>query len=252
MRFLKYFLYGIFYLAVLAGIGYLVFLIFVKAPASCFDNKQNQNELGVDCGGPCAKICLPATIRAITISGEAQLFSTPDGLWSALFWPQNPNPDYALKDFKYSINIYDGSGAVIKTLNGNSYLYAGEIKYIDVPAFSLGDSLPTRAEFQITEPVWIKAENFEKPNLVVQSPSARLSGKNVEYKGRVVNRDTSPFSVIKIVAIFNDAMGSRVGVSETEISNIGPGNSGEFTILYPMVQGLSPDSTQAFVYAERN
>lgn len=249
-RFFKHFFYGIFYLAVLAGIGYLMFLFFVKPPASCFDNIQNQNELGVDCGGPCAKICLPSTIRPLTLSGEAQLFST-DGLWSVLFWPENPNPDYAVASFNYSVNIYDEAGSVIKTLSGDSYLYAGEIKYIDIPAVDLGSSAPAKAEFKITDPVWIEAAKFSKPNLAVQSPSAAVSGKNIEYRGRVVNRDTVPFATVKVVAIFNDAMGNRAGVSETEIQNLLPGDSKEFTVLYPFSPDLNLDGTQPFVYAKR-
>ena len=250
-RFLKHFFYGIFYLAVLAGIGYLVFLFFVKPPASCFDNKQNQNEEGIDCGGICAKVCLPSTIRPLVLSGEAQLFSAPGGLWSVLFWPENPNPDYAVTDFKYSVDIYDAAGRTLKTLSGESYLYAGEIKYIDIPAIDLGDTPPARAEFEITGPVWAKTENFLKPNLVVQSPSASISGKNIEYKGRVVNRDTVPFRDVKVIAIFNDVMGNRVGVSETEIQNIAPGENKEFTILYPGGEEINLEASQAFVYAKR-
>ena len=249
-RFLKHFFYGIFYLAIFAGIGYLVFLLFVKPPASCFDNIQNQNELGVDCGGPCAKVCLPSTIRPLTLSGEAQLFSA-NGLWSVLFWPENPNPDYAVTNFKYAVNIYDEAGLIIKTLSGESFLYASEIKYIDIPAINLGSSMPSRAEFQITDPVWIEAGKFSKPNLIVQSPSASISGNNVEYRGRVVNRDTVPFGTIKVVAIFNDAMGNRAGVSETEIQNLAPGDSKDFTVLYPASFDLSLDSVQSFVYALR-
>ena len=44
--------FGLFYLFIIgavAGLGYLIF----KPVASCFDNLQNQNETGVDCGGPC-------------------------------------------------------------------------------------------------------------------------------------------------------------------------------------------------------
>lgn len=249
-RFLKHFFYGIFYLVVSAGIGYLVFLIFVKPPASCFDNKQNQNEEGIDCGGVCAKICLPATIRPLTLSGEAQLFSA-NGLWSVLFWPENPNPDYAVASFKYSVNIYDAAGSAIKTLKGESFLYSSEIKYIDIPAIDLGSTVPARAEFDIGDPVWVKAENFSKPNLVVQSPSASISGKNIEYRGRVVNRDTVPFDAVKVIAIFNDAMGGRAGVSETEVQNIAPGSSKEFTILYPASDDINPEASQAFVYAKR-
>ena len=43
-----------------------VFLIFVyeslfTAPPTCFDKKQNGNEIGVDCGGSCSLVCPSAT-----------------------------------------------------------------------------------------------------------------------------------------------------------------------------------------------
>jgi hypothetical protein len=251
MRFFKQLLYGLFYLAIFGGVGYLVYLAFVRPAPSCFDGRQNQDEEGVDCGGSCGNICLPSDIRPITLSGEAQLFSAGGGLWGVLFWPQNPNPNYAVIDFSYSVKIYDPSGSVLKTLTGNSFLYAGEIKYINIPAIDLGASKPARATFEITDPTWITADEFAKPDLVVQSPSASVVGDKVEYRGRVLNRDTVSFSSAMVVAIFNDASGNRAGVSQTEIRDLAPGASKEFTILYPPTPGLNLDSTQAFVYARR-
>ena len=43
-------------LAIILIVGLPAFLLLYKAP-TCFDGKQNQGEGGIDCGGPCVKLC---------------------------------------------------------------------------------------------------------------------------------------------------------------------------------------------------
>lgn len=248
-RFFKHFTYGIFYLALFAGLGYLVYLGAIKPPPSCFDNIQNQKEEGVDCGGPCAKICLPPTIRPITTEGQAQVFIAPGGLVGAIFPMQNPNPDYAINDFAYDINIYAADGALLKTVSGHSFIYAGEIKYIVATALDIGSGTPDHASFDIKDPVWIRAENFPEPRLEIQAANATISGNNVQATGRVLNLDTVTLPNVKVVAIFSNNLGEQIGVSETELDGLGAGELRNFVILHPALPDLNLSSTRIFVYA---
>ena len=49
-RLLKQFLYGTFYLVILAAVGWGIYSFEFKPAPSCFDNQQNGGEGGVDLG----------------------------------------------------------------------------------------------------------------------------------------------------------------------------------------------------------
>ena len=54
-RLLKQFLYGVFYLAIIAAVGVGFYFHYDNAPPSCFDGIQNEGEQGIDCGLPGAR-----------------------------------------------------------------------------------------------------------------------------------------------------------------------------------------------------
>ncbi|MDO8504911.1 MAG: hypothetical protein Q7S36_03625 [Candidatus Liptonbacteria bacterium] len=250
-RLFKQFLYGFFFFLVWAVFFYGIYLLSIKPPPSCFDNIKNQREVGLDCGGPCAKICLPANVRKITSGGQAQLFILPSGLVGALFVVENPNSDYAVSDLVYSLNVYDGGGSLLKTITGHSFIYGEEIKYIASPALSFGTSTPARAEFKIKDPVWIKTANFRRPDIKIQSSASAIQGENVQITGRVLNQDIVAFPFVKIVAVLSYDFGNQAGVSETQLENLLPGEVRDFTIFHPALLDLNLLSTQLFVYALR-
>ena len=52
----------IIYLALVVGFFIFVTTVFLffllyETP-TCFDGKQNQEEIGIDCGGPCVRLCV--------------------------------------------------------------------------------------------------------------------------------------------------------------------------------------------------
>jgi hypothetical protein len=251
MRFLKHFFYGIFYLAILAGIGYLFYNAAFKPAPSCFDGIKNQNEEGVDCGGICANICLSPTLVSPNFSGEAKLFSLPTGLVSALYLIQNPNPDYAIKDFVYEFKIRDASGQIVKTMDGHSFIYAAEPKYIVAPAIDIGSATVATADFSATSTVWVRSENFAASNLEIQSSNISESSSSITITGRLINRDTTIFPSVLLLAVLTNNFGDQVGVGQTTLENLTPGETRNFTIIHPVLSDVNLPSTHIFPYALR-
>lgn len=251
-RFLKHFFYGIFYLAILGGVGYLFYLGTLKPAPSCFDGIKNQNEEGIDCGGVCPNICTPG-FRPITLSGPAKIFPLPDRRVSALFLMQNPNPDYAAKSMTYEFTIRDASGAAVKTVSGESFIYAGEQKYIIAPTIDIdiGSIGQFQANFSATSTVWVRAGEFEAAKLQIQSPSITESSSTITITGRLVNQDTITFPSVLLVAVFGNDIGEQAGVAQTTLENLLPGETRNFTIIHPPIPDINLPSTQIFPYALR-
>ena len=91
----KQFIYLLFYVlcwsAVIAGIYFL----FLKPAPSCFDNKQNQGEEGIDCGGPCSKVCIPQAIKTITVVNRVVWLEASPNNYVAFAEVKNDNSDFA-------------------------------------------------------------------------------------------------------------------------------------------------------------
>lgn len=250
-RFFKHLFYGIFYLAILAGIGYLFYLGALKPAPSCFDQIQNQGETGVDCGGPCSNICLSGNFVQPNLAGQAKLFILPNGLTEALFLAQNPNQDFAIKDFVYEFTIKDASGATVKTVSDHSFIYAAESKYIITPAVYTGSTTPTGADFYATSAIWIKNGDFSAPKLEIQSKNISESSSSITITGRLINRDTTAFPSVFLIAVFSNNFGEQIGVGQTTLENIAPGETRNFTIIHPELPDVNLQSPLIFPYALR-
>lgn len=251
-RRLKQVIYGTFYLVFFALLGTSIYFLFLKPAPSCFDGKQNGIEEGIDCGLPaCGKICLPSTLRDIAVLGEPNLFSVDDTHSTLLVALQNSNLDYAAKSFRYEAKLYDKKGVISQTFSGNSFIYAGELKYIALPNIFASKADVGRIEFAIQNPAWVQADVFRKPQLMIQDQKASISGSNLLVEGRLVNQDTLRFSKVEVVVLFQGKLGQPVGASVTELDNMFPNETRSFTLTHPAIPDVVAAVTKVFLYAER-
>ncbi|MEK7566079.1 MAG: peptidoglycan-binding domain-containing protein [Patescibacteria group bacterium] len=162
-RIIKQLIYGGFFLAVIFLIGFGIYWIF-SSKVSCFDNKQNQSEEGIDCGGPCVscRIKYPKNLNASWIktlpAGENKVIAV-SGI-------ENPNVEVG-SEFSYSINIFSKDGAVLKTLNSDSFIYAGEKKYL-VDVLDADFKNIDKAEISFSNVHFRPRSDFSKPKAEIR------------------------------------------------------------------------------------
>src|SRR5947209_735804 len=90
--------------------GYFYYY-FLKPVPSCFDNKQNQGELGVDCGGTCAALCKSQTSNLLVLWSRS--LQVRPGLYDAVAYVENPNSAAGLGQIGYTFTLYDAQGKEI-------------------------------------------------------------------------------------------------------------------------------------------
>jgi hypothetical protein len=112
-------------LIIFAILAYKVYPYFNK-PATCFDNKQNGDERGVDCGGSCKLICLTDVIPLNVKYAKA--VPTNIGLYDLAALVENRNKDKSTNDgsIDYIFLVYDKSGSIIKTISGSTTIPIGQ------------------------------------------------------------------------------------------------------------------------------
>ena len=246
-RLAKQIAYGIFFCLFWVVIIYGGYRLFLKPPASCFDNKQNQNEAEVDCGGVCPDCALKPLKPVQMING--QVFSL--GGVSALFEFQNPNPLYGATKLPYTIQILDASGTLLQQVPAETFIYPGEKKYLiqNLSALAVGENI----NVIFGTPDWKSAAEFSSPNMSFPFPgwATKLEGNKILVLGNLQNNETLLFPLITINARFFDISGNLQGVSKTEIHDVKAFEDRFFQIEHPAVLDLDPSKTQLSVEAKR-
>jgi len=241
-RHLKQTIYGSFYLVILFLVFGGFYLKFFKSAPTCFDNKKNQNEKGIDCGGSCKNICLPVTILDIKIS-EVKIFPLGSGNTTLFGVVENPNSDYAIKNFAFSFNIIKANATSSQQIiSGHSFIYSNEKAYLIFPntdyQFSSGD----KPDIAIDDLEWAKKENFEKPILVIKDYEVVESEEGIKVEGSIFNDTFSNVSDVRIFAVFKNQYQKVVGASETSV-NLKAKALANFTIFHPPIKEFRKELT---------
>lgn len=137
----RYGIYAGFGIAALLLITGIVFAVVYDVP-TCTDGKQNADETGVDCGGSCAYMCnasveTPRTTFARTV--------TSGGRTDVIAYIENRNRDAEAKDARYTIELFDDTGALLGKRDGSIDLPARSTVAIYVPGILQGIGVAPRA-----------------------------------------------------------------------------------------------------------
>ena len=251
-RIVKQVIYGGIYLCIFFGIVACIYFSYLKPAPTCFDNIQNQGEQGIDCGGPCSKICTPTDIQPITV-GDLSTFATSPNHVTFLASLTNANQDFAARSFDYRFDLHDATGTVIQSFSGQSFIYAGEIKFLILPNMEVSSSVSSSVTLTAINPEWIKGSDFgSAPQFVFRNKETKImSSSTIGVSGTVTNEDVGAFSKITIIAIFKNAEGSPIGASQTELDNIAANGTYDFSVMYPSVQNVDLAATEVEAYGIR-
>ncbi len=241
-------LYAVVWIIILGGIYFWS----SRPVPTCFDGIQNQGEGGVDCGGPCALVCVPANIKAISTDGYVYTFSPDPGHATALVQVKNTNIGFASPSFDYRFDLMDSSGNIVRSVNGQSFIYSGEVKYLLAPNVSVASPID-HATLAIWNPTWTDAGTMGLvPQFALQytglqpaPPGTLLIG------GEIKNNDLASFDNILVIGIMKGVSGLPIGASQTTIDHLAPDGVKDFAVMYPAVPGLDPSLTQFYAYAVR-
>jgi len=231
-RLVKQILYGAGYLAVFFFILFIIYLFWLKPAATCFDSRQNQGELGIDCGGPC-----PAC--------EIKTLIPPESSWIKYFPAddqtilaveiRNLNLNWGADYFSYTFDIYGDGGVKIKSLTKNSFIYSGEIKYLFEPV-EINFKNIKDVGISFSDIRWKSAKEFPKPSLQVReikTESTARDGAGVIISGFITNNNAFGLSKVRIIGFLFNQSGAQINASKTEFENIKAFEEKPFKINFP-------------------
>jgi hypothetical protein len=224
----------IYILIILTLFGVPLALVAVKTayrPATCFDNTQNQNEAGVDCGGSCALLCTDQTLDPIV--QWQRIFRIADGLYTVAVLVENPNAEARADDLAYVIRVYDEDGVAMYDRRGAVSLDAKEIVPIVEPGIPTNERTPSRITFDfVREPVWTRDDPKLLPIAIRDIVQTNLSDRPT-ITARLVNSDIEPVEDFGVAVIVYGTSGNAIAASKTLIDSVPAGGETQAIFTWP-------------------
>lgn len=198
---------------------------FYTAP-SCFDNAQNQNEAGVDCGGVCAKLCAAPNVSALW----ARAVPVTQGVYHAVALIRNPDTG-ARGMLTYEVSLFDSENVLIARRTGSLDIGPGEVRPLFEPNVSTGERIPARTFVDITPGVFEKEERISSS---VRITSWDFDEENRRLVAMLHNQGTTPVGDVVVTALLFDTDGTLTAASETRSEGLTAGARATLTFTWPL------------------
>lgn len=249
----KQFFVAFVYVLIASILGVMVYYAFIKAPETCFDNKQNQNEQGIDCGGVCALACKEVVTGDPIELKESRFIRSGEGKYDILGKIFNPNSEAGAISFTYVANLLDSTSNVVATRSGIGYILPLESKYI--LEFNLETpTVPISVSLQITNVEWARFSGYQdKPALdITQRQYNELSSSSAfgEAKGLVTNSSPYDFRSVVVQVILRDGIGIPLAINSTVMNTLRSHENRDFRLVWPSSFPGSVENVEMVVDAD--
>jgi len=234
------------YFGIFSAIIFLiVFLLisFFRPSPTCFDRIQNQNEEGVDCGGPCDAGCL-GDVKDVVVLWN-RVFPISQSRYDVAMLIENPNLFAGAPIVHYQIKMHDDKGVLVALRGGTTFINPQERFMIFESNVQTANRIPVQASIEFEKILWERIEQ-EKPDItafnfaVTQFPAGRLDMS-------LRNGNFLPEEHLETAVALLDESGNVFAVSKTRVESIRPESSTNVAFTWPFPLERAPASIQSFI-----
>lgn len=219
------------------GLGTFVFLVlalvytqYIYTPATCFDQNQNGDERGVDCGGACTRIC--AFEVAQPVVSWVRSFRITDGQYNAVAYIENSNKIAASPELEYVFSLYDAQG-LITTRQGKTILPPDSVYPVFEARIDTGGRVPTQTFIELAQVgLWLPATVGREQFTVIDRKLSESDG-TPKLEAIVRNNELTRVDEVEVVATIFDAKGNALTSSRTFIDNLEPRSEANAVFTWP-------------------
>lgn len=234
------------YIAIVAVIALIIlvptaFFILDKDP-TCFDEKQNGDERGVDCGGSCEKLCVAQTSDPVIIWSRS--FKVSDGVYNSVAYIENPNFSGGIRSIPYTFKLFDEKNVLVAERKGSTFISPNTVTPIFEGTIFTGERIPVKTFFEFSKP--FEWSRYEKKGNGLSVSDIKLS--NADNSPRVdailSNPSITDISDIEVVAIVFDSKDNAIAVSSTFVETLPDRSSRNIVFTWPNKFDLQPSRVE--------
>ena len=204
----------------------------VLPQASCFDNRRNQDESGVDCGGSCTPCELKTPKKVELFWARAVLVK--QNFYDVVAFLHNPNSILVSPKVEYEFALFDEFGLVSRKM-GSTFILADERMHVIEPAIET-KRVPTRVEFKVTNVSW-ELKKEEQPNLIVERKEYKVVEENGKKQGvvetSIFNRSLFNLREVEVFFTVTDRDGNLLGANKVLLENLNSDTSKSVKSIWP-------------------
>ncbi len=235
--------YLLIFLLIVGGI----YFFYLKPAPNCSDNKQNQEETGIDCGGP----CIACEVKDLNLVTEEIIFlSAGEDRTTLLAKIRNPSQNFSAS-FSYQFELH-GTPFQASELRGREVITAGDTEYIVIPNARVNGENIRSADLNISDLNWSEDKSLP-PNIRIISQT-NVSKTRVSVTGVLINQSPKSFPSVNVKALLFDSKGNIVNASFTQLEGVEAFSDKAFTVFFPEVKELisGVDSQRTEIYWDLN
>jgi hypothetical protein len=213
-----------------------VYFVFFRVTPTCFDTRQNQNEQGIDCGGVCANACIEVAIGKDFQTKELVFVPGGTNLYDVLGKVSNDNDEIGASTFRYTFELKDGSGRVLATRSGQSFILPHQEKNL-IESNLETTGVPTAVTLTYSEVVWERASGYQEvPRVSIYQKQYGQVTDGFGFSaatGLLTNESPYDFRSIVIDVIVRDSRGVPLAFNKTRQDTVKAGESRDFKLVWP-------------------
>lgn len=236
-RFIILFIVGAIIVAFFTIVGIATFY---QTP-SCSDGTQNQDEEGIDCGGPCSYLCTAEQQPPTVLFTKA--IPNGAGRVDVIASVENKNATAAAKNVPYSITLYGTDQILIQQIFGVLDLPPGTTVPVYVPGVASGNQKVANAFLEIaaSSPQWFTMASDSR---VIPGVSNAILGGTVsspKITAILTNPSVNALTNVPVIVFVHDEQGDVIAASKTVLSTIPP--QGQATAIFTWNNAFSNTPT---------
>ncbi len=217
-------------LSLAVAIGVLIAIPFIYQTPSCADGKQNQDEMGIDCGGSCARIC---TAQAAAPNVRFARTLSQVGRTDVIAYIDNRNQNAVARDVPYTIELYDETRSLVGKKQGVIDLAPGMTTPLFVPGIPTGmrKAVQVFVVFDADEVHWKTYEGravvpVVRDAVIQEDPLPRITATLQNDSAKAL------INVPLVVTVF-DATNNAIAASRTVVTTIPAGGQVQAIFTWP-------------------
>ncbi len=241
--------YIVFFVTILFGVYYF----FIRVAPTCTDGRQNQDEMGIDCGGVCTKQCEPPLNAKDIVTREVAFVPADRSSYDVLARIYNPNDIAGASQFSYTLTLRDAAGTSLAQQSGTSFILPQETKYLFEFHLST-QTRPTKATIEISQIVWERFQGYtERPRVMVTQQAYERIQSGPGYgvaTGLVVNESQYDFRSLLVKVVLRDVVGKPLAINSTEMLTMPSKGQRDFRLVWPTAFPGEVKNVEMFVDAD--
>ncbi len=208
---------GIIFIIILV-VGIPTYLHFANKPMTCSDGIQNQGENGIDCGGPCSRVCAFDSKQPIVY--YTRIFKVSEGKYNVFALVENTNQGVFSRSADYSFKLYSQDNVLLTEKKGVTVIPPGRVFPIFEYGLDTGTRVPQSVAFAISNNIDWQKGTFPEPDLKVDSKGLSSTSTTPSLEADVKNNEVHEVTNIKAIALVYDKDENVIAVSQTLIDSI--------------------------------